>query len=135
MLVLNNTSHLFNYLQSIPCSKIYTEKGKLKAVIASKIFFVNNEAENRICVRLCQADLKAFTTFNNEYILRVPKKSGTYGWTLVYYKQLPAEVVEEIIIASFCYMAPHHIANLVRPAHFNTWHLSDDIALQKEKKM
>jgi hypothetical protein len=134
MQIYNTTAHLSEYLQSFPSIKIYTEQDKLKAKINSRIFFINNEKENRICVRLCTMDAEAFTQYNNELIHPVPKKWGSsFGWTLVYYKQLPIDVVQEIITASFCYMAKPAIANMVRDAAYNTWNIEHDNALRKSK--
>lgn len=74
--------------------------------VRKRIFATYNAKENRICVRLSRIDQDVFTAFNPELIHPVPNKFGTMGWTLIYFKQVPMDLITDVLTCAYCEVAP-----------------------------
>lgn len=77
--------------------------------IKKKIFLTHNKKENRICVKLNEADQYAFCAFDKTIIYPVPNKWGKQGWTLINLAKVEEETLKDAIVTAFCNVAPEKI--------------------------
>lgn len=82
--------------------------------VKGKIFVVHNQAMNRISVKLSEVEQSIFCAFDQAMIYKVPNKWGNQGWTLVELEKAPVELLEAIIMESYCENAPVKLAAQVK---------------------
>ncbi len=78
--------------------------------IKGKIFVTHNAKESRCCVRLSAIEQPLFCSIDKNVIYEVPNKWSKYGWTLVNLKLIKREMLQEILIAAYCCVAPSHLS-------------------------
>lgn len=81
--------------------------------VAKKIFATCNETENRITLKLSEADQFAFSDIGMGVIYPVPNKWGKQGWTNLELDKLADAVVIEALKAAYIAVAPERLAKLV----------------------
>jgi hypothetical protein len=82
--------------------------------VKGKIFVVHNVAMNRITVKLSEVEQSIFCAFDHSMVYKVPNKWGNQGWTLVELENAPLELLEAIIMESYCENAPKKLAEQVK---------------------
>lgn len=65
--------------------------------VKKKIYATFDERTNLLCVKLNEADQSVFCAFKKELIYPVPNSWGKQGWTLADTKQIPAEMLKDLL--------------------------------------
>lgn len=81
--------------------------------VKKKIFATYDKKNNRACVKLTEADQYAFGLAAKGIVYPVPNKWGKQGFTFVEMKKIPARLFREILITSYCQVAPATLAKAV----------------------
>ena len=81
--------------------------------VAKKIFATCNETENRITLKLSEADQFAFTELGKGAIYPVPNKWGKQGWTNLELDKLADVIVIEALKTAYISVAPERLAQQV----------------------
>ncbi|RYU91457.1 MmcQ/YjbR family DNA-binding protein [Mucilaginibacter terrigena] len=81
--------------------------------VNKKIFATMVSEHNRATVKLSPAEQDIFCTFDSTVIFPVPNKWGKQGWTHINLQTVKEEMINEIIKAAYCEIAPKHLAALV----------------------
>jgi len=76
--------------------------------------FLPHKKENRICIKLNEADQYAFCAFDKTIIYPVPNKWGKRGWTLINLAKVEEETLKDATVTAFFTVAPEKIAREVR---------------------
>ena len=84
------------------------EKSSFK--VKKKIFATLNEAEDRATLRLSLMDQSIFCAIDENIIYPVPNKWGKQGWTHIAISNITLEMLEGILIAAYCEVAPKKLA-------------------------
>lgn len=82
--------------------------------VNKKIFLTLDEKTNRACVKLSEIDQDVFSTMAKEMIYPVPNKWGKQGWTFVELSSIKKEVFKELLITSYCTVAPKALSEKYR---------------------
>ena len=102
--------NLLDIVFSLPLVEEMPHFDKSSYRIKKKIFLTHNKKENRICVKLNEADQYAFCAFDKSIIYPVPNKWGKQGWTLINLAKVELETLKDAIVTSYCHVAPNKIA-------------------------
>ncbi|MCP9770029.1 MmcQ/YjbR family DNA-binding protein [Lacihabitans sp. LS3-19] len=81
--------------------------------IKKKIFATINEKENRATLKFSPEEQGIFSKINPDSIFSVPNKWGKMGWTHLHYLDLSQEIIEGLLKAAYCSVAPKNLAELV----------------------
>lgn len=81
--------------------------------VKKKIFATYDKATNRACVKLTEADQYAFGLAAMGVVYPIANKWGKQGWTFVEMKKISASLFKEILITSYCTVAPSALAKPV----------------------
>lgn len=103
-----------SFALSLPEVKELPHFDKPSFRVSGKIFATINLKENRVCVKLSEIDQSVFCAFDKSQIYAVPNKWGKQGWTLAQLKNIPTELLEDLLTSSYCLVAPKKYAALVR---------------------
>ena len=82
--------------------------------IKGKIFATFDIKNNRACVKLSPKDHDAFSLFDKAVIFPVPNKWGQQGWTFVNLNKVTPELFSELLITSYCEVAPKKLSRNIR---------------------
>jgi hypothetical protein len=86
---------------------------KISFSIKRKIFATLNPKENRSTLKFSLQEQSLFSKINSESIFPVPNRWGKLGWTHLRYLDLSEEIVEGLLKAAYCSVAPKNLAELV----------------------
>lgn len=78
--------------------------------VKKKIFVTHNEKESRCCVKLTPEEQSLFCLMDKELIYPVPNKWGKQGWTLVNLHKINKEILNDVLTAAYCTVAPPKLA-------------------------
>lgn len=83
---------------------------KLSFRVNKKIFLTLDEKNQRGCVKLSEIDQDVFHRMNPGIVYPVPNKWGMQGWTLIEFKEIDQDILTELLVASYCHVAPARLA-------------------------
>lgn len=78
--------------------------------VKKKIFVTMNPGKQHITIRLSPADQSMFCEYNPEIIFPVSSAWGKYGWTHINLLLVEEELLQDLIIMSYCIAAPKKLA-------------------------
>ena len=87
---------------------------KLSYRINKKIFVTHDEANERITIKLSEADQSVFCSFNTEIIYPVKGTWGKQGWTIIELKKIRKEMLSDALTVAYCQVAPKRLAEGIR---------------------
>ncbi len=87
---------------------------KLSFRVKKKIFVTFDQSNNRATVKLSEVDQDVFSSAS-PFIQPVDNKWGKQGWTLVDLDEVPFNLLQDVITAAYCQVAPVKLAQQVRP--------------------
>ena len=81
--------------------------------IKKKIFATLNIPEERATLKFTPEEQEMFCKINPDSIYQVPNKWGKQGWTHLLYLKLESEVVDGLLKAAYCTVAPKNLAEKI----------------------
>ena len=82
--------------------------------IKKKIFVTLDEATHTACVKFSATDQSVYCLIDPTIIWPVPKKWGQQGWTLIHLKKIKKDLLQEVLTAAYCEVAPKALAALYK---------------------
>ena len=81
-----------------------------------KKIFATLDAKNKRCVvKLSPLDQSTFCSYNEKIIYAIKGAWGKQGWTIIELKHVPKKLLEDLLITSYCEVAPEKLARQLRP--------------------
>jgi predicted DNA-binding protein (MmcQ/YjbR family) len=87
---------------------------KLSYRVNKKIFVTHDAANDRITIKLSEADQSVFCSYNNEIIYPVKGTWGKQGWTIIELKKIRKELLTDALTVAYCEVAPKRLAEAIR---------------------
>ncbi len=81
--------------------------------VKSKIFATCDEQNNRLCIKLSEADQHSYSLADKESIYAVDNKWGKHGWTFVDLVQVKDELLQRALLSAYCTVAPKKLAESI----------------------
>jgi hypothetical protein len=83
--------------------------------VKKKIFATIDAKNSRCVVKLSAIDQSTFASYDETIIYPIKGTWGKQGWTIVELKKVPKKLLHDILITSYCEVAPEKLARLLRP--------------------
>jgi predicted DNA-binding protein (MmcQ/YjbR family) len=83
--------------------------------VKKKIFATLDVKQKRSVVKLSAIDQSVFCDYDNTIVYPVKGSWGKQGWTIIELKKVPKKLFQDILMTSYCEVAPEKLAKLVRP--------------------
>ena len=81
-----------------------------------KKIFATIDAKNKRCVvKLSPLDQSTFCSYDEKIIYAIKNSWGKQGWTIIELKKVPKKLLEDLLITSYCEVAPEKLAKQLRP--------------------
>lgn len=80
--------------------------------VRKKIFVTYDSMNRKSCLKLTEADQYSFGLAAKGIVSPVPNKLGKQGWTFVEMRKISVRLFREILISSYCTVAPSTLASL-----------------------
>jgi predicted DNA-binding protein (MmcQ/YjbR family) len=87
---------------------------KLSYRVNKKIFVTHDEANDRITIKLSEADQSVFCSYNLEIIYPVKGTWGKQGWTIIELKKIRKEMLTDALTVAYCQVAPKRLTEAIR---------------------
>jgi hypothetical protein len=110
---MTSISEFRNLARALPQAEEAPHSDKISYRIKRKIFATLNPKENRSTLKFSPEEQGVFSKINSEAIFPVPNKWGKLGWTHLRYLDLSEEIIEGLLKAAYCSVAPKNLAELV----------------------
>ena len=78
--------------------------------VKKKIFLTLDEKNKRACIRLEEVEQDIFCKIDPAVIYPVPNTWGKQGWTFVELPLVSTKLFKDVLIASYCFVAPATLA-------------------------
>ncbi|MBK8505811.1 MAG: MmcQ/YjbR family DNA-binding protein [Saprospiraceae bacterium] len=85
---------------------------KISFRVNRKIFATLSEKDHRVTLKLSVEDQDVFALFDKVTIYPVPNKWGKQGWTFVDLDKAKTEIVQDMLKAAYCAVAPKRLVEL-----------------------
>ncbi|MEQ8476170.1 MmcQ/YjbR family DNA-binding protein [Fulvivirga sp.] len=82
--------------------------------VKKKIFATHDTSNNRLTIKLSEADQNLFSLIDKNVIYAVDNKWGKQGWTIVELSKVSEEVLKDALATAYCEVAPKKLADMVR---------------------
>ncbi|MEQ8245768.1 MmcQ/YjbR family DNA-binding protein [Fulvivirga sp.] len=82
--------------------------------VKKKIFATHDTNNNRLTIKLSEADQDLFSLIDKSMIYPVANKWGKQGWTIVELSKVSEEVLKDALATAYCEVAPKKLADMVR---------------------
>ena len=82
--------------------------------VKKKIFATLDSKNKRCVVKLSALDQSTFCSYNEEIIYPIKGTWGKQGWTIIELKKVPKKLLVDILITSYCEVAPEKLSKLIR---------------------
>ena len=83
--------------------------------VKKKIFVTLDSKNKRSVVKLSALDQSTFSGYDNTIIYPSKGAWGKQGWTIIELKKVPKKLFEDLLITSYCEVAPEKLARRLRP--------------------
>ena len=83
--------------------------------IKKKIFATLDARNKRCVVKLSPLDQATFCSYDEKIIYAIKGTWGKQGWTIIELKKVPKKLLEDLLITSYCEVAPEKLAKQLRP--------------------
>ena len=83
--------------------------------VKKKIFATLDVKNKRSVVKLSALDQSTFCSYDKTVVYPVKGAWGKQGWTIIELKKVPKKLFDDIVITSYCEVAPKKLAKQLRP--------------------
>jgi predicted DNA-binding protein (MmcQ/YjbR family) len=83
--------------------------------IKTKIFASYDASKHQACLKLSEKDLVVFSSIDKTVIYPVANKWGKQGWTIVEMNNVHPDVFRDILLTSYCQVAPKKLGDPMKP--------------------
>lgn len=83
--------------------------------IKKKVFATLDMKKKRSVVKLSALDQSTFCSYDDSIIYPAKGAWGKHGWTIIELKKVPKKLFEDLLITSYCEVAPEKLAKQLRP--------------------
>ncbi|WP_164972808.1 MmcQ/YjbR family DNA-binding protein [Lacibacter luteus] len=78
--------------------------------VKKKIVATLDELNQTACVKLTATEQSVYCLIDETIIKAVPNKWGLQGWTFIYLKKIKKNLLYDVIVSSYCSVAPRSLA-------------------------
>ncbi|MEZ4937590.1 MAG: MmcQ/YjbR family DNA-binding protein [Crocinitomicaceae bacterium] len=86
---------------------------KISFRVKKKIFATYDEKNLRVTVKLSPSNQELFSSISSS-VYQVDNSWGTQGWTYLELEEIGGELLEKVLISSFCQVAPKSLSDLLK---------------------
>ncbi len=83
--------------------------------VKKKIFATLDVKNKRCVVKLSAVDQSVFCDYDKAIVYPIKGAWGKQGWTIIELRKVPKKLFQDILITSYCEVAPEKLARLLRP--------------------